>query len=252
MNYGYLPGCLLASGLLAQASFGAIWEFNENVNEANNLINSTANGSVTYVDGATPNSKAIQFTSSTSDYVRLQNNQILNLSENTDFTIELVFKINGASADTSATNWIISKNYANASAHGWGIYWNDLTNSTVTAGTVSAIFGGSTALTSTATVNDGKWHAIAITHAKDSGKYTLYVDGVEQSSINYTGGAVSSDYLYIGTGFGWQTSRDFIGAVDTFKISSAVLEPNSFLSVPEPAALGLFSAIPMAMMLRKK
>ncbi len=151
---------------------------------------------VTTTASNAPGNLAMQFNDDNYDYVTIPNDAAINFGENESYTIELFVRIDGASSDGSTTNFILSKDYADSSHHGWAIYWNDGT------GKISAQFS-SGVVTSTTSVNDGNWHHIAINHAANSETYDLYVDyNKEDTLTGYSSGAVSGGYLYFGRGFG--------------------------------------------------
>jgi RHS repeat-associated protein len=60
-------------------------------------------------------------------------------------------------------------------------------------------FAGTTPLTSSAAVNDGKWHNVVLT--SNGGQEVLYIDGVQVASKSVTVSPFIAPYMYLGSGF---------------------------------------------------
>lgn len=88
-------------------------------------------------------------------------------------------------------------------------------------------------------VQDGKWHHIAVTYHSPTRKATLYIDYITQWSMTTTHEAVyTNNSLFFGKGAG--SNWAFDGWMDEIRLSDTVLTPIQFLrtyAVPEDAQL---------------
>lgn len=82
--------------------------------------------------------------------------------------------------------------------------------------------GGWFFATSSASVNDGNWHHIAVTHISATGVVQIYVDGVPDGTMTKTYDTTYTAFDQIGAGYLNAIGRDdfFDGMIDEVRISS--------------------------------
>ncbi|HEX7619137.1 MAG TPA: LamG domain-containing protein, partial [Verrucomicrobiae bacterium] len=92
--------------------------------------------------------------------------------------------------------------------------------------------GSGTTLHSVTTVNDGKYHFIAVTRSRTNGLMSLYVDGTLQGTgTNTTQPIFTPSIIYLAGG----GASSFVGLLDDVRIYSGVLSPNDVATL---AAIG--------------
>ncbi|MFI4910172.1 MAG: LamG-like jellyroll fold domain-containing protein [Sedimentisphaeraceae bacterium JB056] len=163
--------------------------------------------------------------SSGNDEIQVANSAIWNFG--CTKTIEFFMKVDGASADSSTANYMICKDYT--TSNGYSICWDESTR-----GVVLNI--GGNVISGSTVVDDDMWHHVAVT-SDNSGNYKLYVDYVLEGSCSGSTGYVSSGYVAIGTGFGWQYQRSFYGVLDDIRVYDSVLTPENFQPIDSDDSL---------------
>jgi uncharacterized repeat protein (TIGR03806 family) len=160
------------------------------------------------------------------------------ISVRTNFTI--AFWVN-TTASTTGTVWTTGLGMFSADVAGVA---NDFGISLIINGAVAFGVGNpNTSLPSTASINDGQWHHVAVTRTSSTGLMTIYVDGVQNATTNGpTAARTAPTAIRIGgilSGGGF-----FPGAIDEVRIYNTVLsaaEINALANPPVAPAITSFS-----------
>jgi uncharacterized repeat protein (TIGR03806 family) len=160
------------------------------------------------------------------------------ISIRTNFTI--AFWVN-TTASTTGTVWTTGLGIISADVAGVA---NDFGISLIVNGEVSFGVGNpNTSLASTASINDGQWHHVAVTRTSSTGLMIVYVDGIQNGATNgptvarTAPTAIRIGGILSGGGF-------FPGTIDDVRIYNTVLsaaEINALANPPVAPAITLFS-----------
>ena len=120
--------------------------------------------------------------------------------------------------DASLSFWIRTADTAkgNGSIIGSknGIQWGCIDQN----GHIGLAINGKTAIKSTSTVTDDKWHHIVITRKAKSGELSLYVDGKQEATATGATGALGNEYNKFG---GTKDVGNYKGVLDQIHVFSA-------------------------------
>jgi len=135
--------------------------------------------------------QALQFDEH-NDYVEVPQSSSINVGD--DFTVSFWMKTIDT-CSSAACRGLVSKDIAGCGAgeQDWLI--------TMVSGTVRFFTGGSSCgnLISVKTVNDGVWHAVAVTRNRTTGRKEMYIDGApDDSNTHYTDSLTNTANLYLG------------------------------------------------------
>ena len=141
------------------------------------------------------------------------------------FTIEFWIKTTQTGQPTAGTEWF----------HGFGLvdadgstndYGVSLANGKIVAGIGDNVLPLDFSLTSSASVNDGAWHHVAVTRAGNA--MQIYIDGV--SSVLASAGGVTTALGVVPLTIGslQNNSHYFNGQLDEVRISSSVIYTTNF------------------------
>ena len=156
-------------------------------------------------------------------------------------TMEFFVLRSGDGFDPSASEYVFSKSFLE-----WGGW--DITFDKNTKNIKFSI--RDQAISSSTSFEDGQWHHVAVVRDAAANTYKLFVDYVEEASIEYSSGSVKNEPLAIGAGYGWTSQRSFVGAIDDLRISDEALDPSDFM-VPEPGTMALIGFGSLLMYKRK-
>jgi glucose/arabinose dehydrogenase len=150
------------------------------------------------------------------------------ISVRTNFTI--AFWVN-TTASTTGTVWTTGLGMVSADVAGVA---NDFGISLIINGEVGFGVGNpNTSLASTASINDGQWHHVAITRTSSTGLMTVFIDGVQNGATNGpTGGRTTPTAIRIGgilSGGGF-----FPGTIDELRIYNNVLSAAEIYALANP------------------
>ncbi len=182
----------------------------------------SVNGDTTSFKGAVPVVEAGRSLSldGINDYGAILNDGSWSFGTTDEFTVEVWVRVGNITNLVINQNDIISTWSDGLSPYPFVIRYNNENHPN--PGTVDVSqFDGTTPspLTSTDTINDGRWHHIAYTRQSDNNFY-LYIDGVLQGSTPdvATGPLVSNDTLFIGKRQNELSVATFAGEVDELRI----------------------------------
>ena len=170
----------------------------------------------------------------------------------TNFTIEGFIRFEDFANFTA----IFTKNRADTGGSSWMLDTNDAGNlrarfDTQPIGQTSGS-GWNQSFSTTAQINNGQWHHVALTYAAATRKVDLYMDYVRVGGGTATNALVYDDNaLRLGGSGG---GRGFDGWMDEVRLSDTALTPAEFIAVvPEPtSALCLLSGATVALLFRRR
>jgi len=208
------------------------WKLNDNEDDSN-VVDSSQNTNTGTVVNDETNYSSEQYNSSgkidgcfdfdgTNDYVSVSNDSSLNFGTTTDFSILAWFK----TSDDGNAIYLIHKGnlYTNTA------YSIRKTMANKLVFTI-ADNSGYVEITSNDTINDGKWHHIAVTANRD-GNATMYIDGSIQTNTKSISGIGDIDHtndLFIGTNK--SAGQFWNGSIDDVRIYNKVLSLAEILAI---------------------
>jgi Concanavalin A-like lectin/glucanases superfamily len=173
----------------------------------------------------------------TGDYISTVHDAVLSVGSG-DFTIEAWIKRNGVGSTDMISN---KRDASSAEEHSFSIGGSGTDK-------LSAVLFASgspvvTLVSTTSIINDGLWHHVAFT--REGTTCRIFLDGVLEASGTQSGApSTNTGPLYVGRD-GFDTGRDFIGWIDSYRFTRGVARyttsfgvptlefPNSLGSVPE-------------------
>jgi MSHA biogenesis protein MshQ len=97
------------------------------------------------------------------------------------------------------------------------------------------------------TINDDKWHQLAMVYDSAAGTHTIYVDYTQETLSSHSESGTSFTSVGTGTDFNIGLFHNglyqFGGALDYIRVSNAALSPSQFITIdtPEPSVLILMA-----------
>lgn len=187
-----IQGTGVGAGAASVSGTVSLWKGENNANDSVGSNHGTLVGNTTYATGT--NGNAFSFDGS-GDYVTVTDNSSLDFGTSTDFTLHAWVKF---SVSQPSYAGVIVK------AGSWPGYQMVIVNNKIAFethdGSNFANGSGTTAL------NDGVWHHVAMVANRAAQNVKLYVDGVQEASVNHVGigGNLDNSYpLLIGTDRGY-------------------------------------------------
>jgi len=227
------PGSTIAMWNLSERAAGQAVDANPGAvhNDVAYDLRPTAQGSLTYVDGAPKydsgaaihfdgNSKLVLTDAASYDQ--------LDFDENDSFTIETVFR-----TDQNGTMALVAKDVG-ANQPSWWLRLEDGEPVFLIEGDVTNDF---TKLRGDEILNDGTWRHLAAVRDTAEDEVRLYLNGsLIASAEDVTNGSLANSNAVAIGAFGTTSSRNFTGDIDLVRISRGALSPDEFIQeIPEPS-----------------